>query len=199
MTASTSPFPELDMSGQVAIVTGGGRSIGRASALALAEAGVSDVLLGRDQQAIEAVADEVRQHGAGRPGLAVACDVSDPGATEAAIDRCSAELGPPDVLVANAGVFQEWMASEDLPLAEWDRVMAVDLRGAMDVLPGSLHMLAQGTGSIVTVALIAGITGLPNIAAYNAAKCHRRHPDARRRMGREGRPGQLRRARVHRA
>jgi NAD(P)-dependent dehydrogenase (short-subunit alcohol dehydrogenase family) len=171
VTASTSPFPELDMSGQVAIVTGGGRSIGRASALALAEAGASVALLGRDQQAIEAVADEVRQHGAGRPGLAVACDVSDPGATEAAIDRCSAELGPPDVLVANAGVFQEWMASEDLPLAEWDRVMAVDLRGLWTCCRAAgRHMLAQGTGSIVTVGSIAGITGLPNIAAYNAAK-----------------------------
>jgi NAD(P)-dependent dehydrogenase (short-subunit alcohol dehydrogenase family) len=159
------------MSGRTAIITGGGRSIGRATAVALAEAGAAVALLGRDPGALESVAKEVAARPPGRTALPVTCDVSDPDAAEAAIRRCTAELGPVDVLVANAGVFQEWMGSEQLPLAEWDRVIATDLRGLWVCCQAAgRRMLARGSGSIVTVASIAGITGLPNMAAYNAAK-----------------------------
>jgi NAD(P)-dependent dehydrogenase (short-subunit alcohol dehydrogenase family) len=171
VTPPLHPLGELDLTGRVAVVTGGSRSIGRACAQVLAEAGASVAIFGRDRDALDAVANELTHSTACRPSLAIPCDVSDPQATEAAIERCSTELGPLDVLVANAGVFQEWMASAELPLAEWDRVMAVDLRGLWTSCQAAgRRMLARRTGSIVTIASIAGITGVPNMAAYNAAK-----------------------------
>ena len=159
------------MSGAVAVVTGAGRSIGRAVSLALAEAGATVALLGRDTSALDAVSREISAMPASKPALPVSCDVSDSDAVESAIRRCAGAIGPPEVLVANAGIFQEWMPSEDLPLDEWDRVMAVDLRGvwACCRAAGRL-MLERGSGRIVTVSSIAGIDNLPRMAAYNAAK-----------------------------
>ena len=159
------------MSGSVVVVTGASRSIGRAVSVALAEAGATVALLGRDIRALDAVSREISAVPASKPALPVPCDVSDPGAVEAAIEHCARAIGTPDVLVANAGIFQEWMPSEDLPLDEWDRVMAVDLRGlwACCRAAGRL-MLERGSGCVVTVSSIAGIDSLPRMAAYNAAK-----------------------------
>jgi 2-deoxy-D-gluconate 3-dehydrogenase len=159
------------MSGAVAVVTGASRSIGRAVSLALAEAGASVTLLGRDTCALDAVSREISALPGSKPALPVACDVSDPDAVRSAFDQSVRAMGPPDVLVANAGVFQEWMPSEDLPLTEWDRVMAVDLRGLWTCCRAAgQRMLERGTGRIVTVSSIAGIDSLPKMAAYNAAK-----------------------------
>src|SRR5262249_1077951 len=121
--------------------------------------------------ALEAVAREISAVQASKPALPVSCDVSDPDTVASAMDYCVEALGPPDVLVANAGIFQTWMPSEDVALAEWDRVMAVALRGlwACCTAAGRL-MLGRASGRIVTVASIAGIAPLPNMAAYNAAK-----------------------------
>lgn len=155
----------------MAVVTGASRSIGRAVSIALAEAGATVALLGRDSRALDAVSGEISAAPASKPALPVPCDVADPDAVEAAIRHCAKAIGTPDILVANAGVFQEWMPSEDLPLDEWDRVMAVDLRGlwACCRAAGRL-MLERGSGRIVTVSSIAGIDSLPRMAAYNAAK-----------------------------
>lgn len=159
------------MSGAVAVVTGASRSIGRAASIALAEAGATIALLGRDTRALDAVSREISAIPATKPALPVPCDVADPDAVESAIEHCARAIGTPDVLVANAGIFQEWMPSEDLPLDEWDRVMAVDLRGlwACCRAAGRL-MLERGSGNIVTISSIAGIGSLPRMAAYNAAK-----------------------------
>ena len=117
------------MSGAVAVVTGASRSIGRAVGIALAEAGATVALLGRDTRALDAVSREISAIPASKPALPVPCDVCDVAAVESAIDHCAKEIGTPDILVANAGIFQQWVPSEDLPIDEWDRVMAVDLRG----------------------------------------------------------------------
>src|SRR5207249_9653296 len=122
--------PELDLSGRVAIVTGGSRSIGRATALALAQAGADVAVAGRDLTALEEVRDAI-ESGTGRRALAVSCDVAEPDEIGAMVERCRRELGAPDVLVANAGMFQVWQPSEGLGLDEWDRVTDVDLRGVM--------------------------------------------------------------------
>jgi NAD(P)-dependent dehydrogenase (short-subunit alcohol dehydrogenase family) len=85
--------------------------------------------------------------------------------------RCAAELGPPDVAVVNAGVFQTWAPSEDLSVDEWERVMATNLRGAMLTCRGAAHsMIPRGRGSIVTISSIAGAVALPGAAAYSASK-----------------------------
>jgi NAD(P)-dependent dehydrogenase (short-subunit alcohol dehydrogenase family) len=163
--------PELNLSGAVAVVTGASRSIGRAVSIALAEAGATVALLGRDSRALDAVSREISAVPASKPALPVSCDVADPASVEAAIGHCARAIGTPDILVANAGIFQHPMPSEDLPLEEWDRVMAVDLRGlwACCRAAGRL-MLERGSGRIVTVSSIAGIDNLARMASYNAAK-----------------------------
>ncbi|MEA2312073.1 MAG: hypothetical protein QOE28_2041 [Solirubrobacteraceae bacterium] len=161
--------PEFDLSGRVAIVSGGGRSIGRATALTLARAGADVVLAGRDGDALRGVAREIAP--SGRRALPVVCDVSDAGAVDAMIGDCCRELGPPDVLVANAGLFQTWQPSEGLAIEEFDRVVAVDLRGVwLTCQAAGRLMLERESGSIVTISSIAGLVALPGTASYNAAK-----------------------------
>jgi NAD(P)-dependent dehydrogenase (short-subunit alcohol dehydrogenase family) len=162
-------FPEFDLSGRVAIVSGGGRSIGRATALTLARAGADVVLAGRDGDALRGVAREIAP--SGRRALPVVCDVSDAGAVDAMIGDCCRELGPPDVVVANAGLFQTWQPSEGLAIEEFDRVVAVDLRGVwLTCQAAGRLMLERESGSIVTISSIAGLVALPGTASYNAAK-----------------------------
>lgn len=160
---------ELDLTGRVALVTGASRSIGRATALALAQAGADVTLSSRDGAALDSVAMEVEA--LGRRALPVVCDVTDPKAVERMVDACCAELGSPDLLIANAGIFQTWQPSERLSLEEWDRVIAVDLRGIwLCCLSAGRLMLEHGHGSIVTVSSIAGLVALRGTVSYSAAK-----------------------------
>jgi NAD(P)-dependent dehydrogenase (short-subunit alcohol dehydrogenase family) len=159
----------IDLTGQVALVTGGGRGIGRAIASALARAGAAVAVLARStDQLAEAVGDIER---AGGRAVAVPADVTDRAAVEAAIARAEAVLGPLDLLVNNAGV-----AGPVGPLAEsdpdaWWRCVEVNLRGPLvcsrAVLPG---MLARRRGRIVNVASGAGTRALPFLSAYVVSK-----------------------------
>jgi len=161
---------ELELRDRVAVVTGASRSIGRATALALAEAGADVVLASRSLAAVERVAGEVQA--AGRRALPVECDVGDPDAIEALVATCVGELGTPDVVVANAGVFQEWGPTPDLSLEEWSSIVAVDLTGVMLTCRAAARaMMAEGrAGSMVAVSSIAGLVGIPGAAAYTASK-----------------------------
>jgi 2-deoxy-D-gluconate 3-dehydrogenase len=160
---------EYSLEGQVALVTGASRSLGRATAVALAQAGADVVAAGRWSQGLDQACDEVRA--VGRQALAVTCDVSDEGAVRAMVAKAVDEFGRLDVLVANAGVFQEWKPAEELTYAEWDSVTAVDLRGAMlCCMEAGRAMIEAGHGSIVTVSSIAGQVALPNTVSYTASK-----------------------------
>jgi NAD(P)-dependent dehydrogenase (short-subunit alcohol dehydrogenase family) len=162
--------PEFNLSGKVALVTGAGRSIGRAVSLALAEAGAQVILTGRNSPALESVAEEIASCSGRRPMVSVS-DVSDPASVDRLVETCCRTLGVPDILVANAGIFQTWQPSEQLDLEEWDRVTAVDLRGVwLSCLAVGRPMLERGCGSIVTVSSIAGLVGLPGTVSYSAAK-----------------------------
>lgn len=162
-------MPEHDLSGKVAIVTGGGRSLGRATAIALAQANADVIVCGRQLEPLERVAEEVRGHGV-RAG-AISCDV----ASQVSIDELIAEalstLGQPDIVVANAGVFQDWSPAEAVTPDEWDRVTGINLRGVWLTCQafGKL-MIANGGGSIVTVSSIAGLVSLPGAVSYTASK-----------------------------
>lgn len=166
----TAMLLEFDLSDQVAIVTGASRSIGRATASALAQAGAHTVLAGRSMDALEHVVDEVRTFG--HQALAVECDVCDRDSVDALIERCSDELGPPDIVVANAGMFQTWLPSDELTWAEWDQVLATDLTGVMATCQaaGRVMIRAGKHGSIVTVSSIAGQVALAGTVAYTASK-----------------------------
>jgi len=158
---------EFDLHGRVALVTGASRSIGRAVAVALGEAGARVALGARSEADLERVAGEVRATGA--DVLAKHCDVADPQSIDDFVAAVVGELGPPTVAVANAGVFEAWGSVHDLELAEWQRIIAVDLTGVMLTCRAAAAAMDAG-GSIVAVSSLAGLVALPLSAAYTAAK-----------------------------
>ena len=156
------------MSPRVALVTGGGRGIGRAIALRLAKEGLRVAVGARTDAQVRETADAARATGA--VALALPLDVTDPASIAGAIERTAHELGPIDVLVNNAGV------AEAAPLARtepelWDRHLRVNATGpylvTRAVLPG---MLERRWGRVVNVASLAGLYGSPYVTAYTASK-----------------------------
>ena len=151
-----------------AVVTGAGRGIGRAVAVALARRGLRVALLARTVPELEQTGREV----AGVQGQAtiIRCDVGDGRAVTAASERVLRELGAPVVVINNAGLIRRSLAHETTE-ADWDEVMAVNLRGTFLVTRALLPaMLASGRGRIVNVASISATLGTPRQTAYNAAK-----------------------------
>ena len=158
-----------DLLGKVAMVTGAGRGIGRAIALRLARDGADLVVADVDLESAKNVAAEIRQ--IGRRALAEKIDVTQKAQVRATVDRAIAELGRLDILVNNAGILGPTTSVADTPEEEWDRCIAVHLKGAFlccqAVVP---HMIRQGHGKIVSMASVAGKEGNPNLAAYSVAK-----------------------------
>jgi NAD(P)-dependent dehydrogenase (short-subunit alcohol dehydrogenase family) len=160
---------EFSLGDEVVIVTGGGHSIGRATAAAMAQAGAQVVVAGRTEGALERVAAEIGASG-GR-AVPIVCDVTDDDAVRALVAQCVSDCGPPTVLVANAGVFQRWQPSEELSRGEWDRVLATNLTGVMTTCQAvAKEMIPRRHGSIVTISSIAGLIGLKLAASYTATK-----------------------------
>jgi gluconate 5-dehydrogenase len=162
----------FDLSGRTALVTGGGRGIGRHLALGLAEAGADVFVASRKLASCEETAAAVRA--LGRRGEAFACDLSQPDEIERLADRVLAAVPRLHVLVNDAGIV--WGAPTlDYPLAGWDKVFAVNVRGLWILSQRvARHMRDQGGGSIVHVSSISGLRGdfeadVPAIA-YNASK-----------------------------
>ncbi len=159
----------MKLSGKVAIVTGAGRGIGRAAALALAREGAAVVLAARTQTEIEAVSDEVGALGA--TALPVAADVTRETEIGEMVDRTLATFDRVDVLVNNAGAGIPLRPVVDLPKDDWDRILQVNLTGsflcAKAVLP---VMMRQRSGKIINVASIGGRMGIAGNSAYGAAK-----------------------------
>jgi 3-hydroxybutyrate dehydrogenase len=158
----------MDLKGRHALVTGGGRGIGRSTALALAREGASVTLSARTKKEIEAVADEVR--GLGAKALAVPADVGKPEDVKALFAAARAGLGPVDILVSGAGI----APSAPLPRTTdetWSQVIAVNLSGVFYGMREALpEMAGRGWGRVVNVASIAGKSAMPYIAAYVASK-----------------------------
>jgi NAD(P)-dependent dehydrogenase (short-subunit alcohol dehydrogenase family) len=153
---------------RVAVVTGAGRGIGRAIALELAREGADVALAARSTDEVEAVAAEVRA--LGRRALVVPTDVADEADARALIDRTMAEFGRLDVLVNNAGAVAREPLRE-LAVPDWDRVIAVNLRGTFLCSKFALEpMLARGEGWIVNISSGAGKRGVATRTAYSAAK-----------------------------
>jgi len=162
----------FDLSGRTALVTGGGRGIGRHLALGLAEAGADVVVASRKIASCEETAAAVRA--LGRRGEALACDLAQPEEIERLAERVLASVPRLDVLVNNAGVV--WGAPTlDYPLEGWDKVFAVNVRGLWLLSQRiARHMRDAGGGAIVHVSSISGMRGdferdQPAIA-YNASK-----------------------------
>jgi len=183
---------EIDLSGRVALVTGGSRGLGRADALTLARAGadvvIADIQLESDSGAeaerygplaqaaraqglvyTEQTVDEIRA--LGRRALAVKCDVTERDQVEAAVARAQAGLGPVDILVANAGTLDHVARFEEQSPELWERDLRVNLTGvfncAQAVWPG---MVERGWGRIVAMASVTGTLGGFGQASYATTK-----------------------------
>jgi 3-oxoacyl-[acyl-carrier protein] reductase len=183
---------EIDLSGRVALVTGGSRGLGRADALTLARAGadvvIADILVESDESGeadrygalaqaaraqglvkTEATADEIRDMG--RRALALKCDVTDPAQVAETVQRGVEELGSVDILVNNAGTLDHVGQLENQAPELWERDLRVNLTGAFNcsraVWP---HMKERRWGRIVNMASVAGTLGGFGQASYSTTK-----------------------------
>jgi gluconate 5-dehydrogenase len=163
----------FDLSGKTAIVTGGGKGIGRQMADGLAEAGANVVVCARQaERCEEAAAELAERHGVQALGLG--CDVRDPEQVQAVVARTVADFGRVDVLVNNAGVV--WGATpEDMPLEGWQKVVDVNLTGVFLFSQAAGRVMIGGDGGvIVNIASVAGLHGAPpeivNTVVYHATK-----------------------------
>jgi 3-oxoacyl-[acyl-carrier protein] reductase len=182
---------EIDLSGRVALVTGGSRGLGRADALTLARAGadvaIADILVESDTSAAvaygglaqaavaqgmvhtEETVEEIRA--LGRRAIAVRCDVTDRTEVDASVARVVAELGAVDILVNNAGTLDHVGQFHDQRPELWERDLRVNLTGAFNcsqaVWP---HLKERGFGRIVNMASVAGTLGGFGQASYATTK-----------------------------
>ena len=153
---------------QVALITGAGRGIGKATAIAFAKEGVNVALLARTQENVDAVAAELAQYGV--KTIALAVDVTDLAAVEAAVAKVTETLGAVDILVNNAGVskFGKFL---DLTPEEWFTIINVNVMGVYNVTRAVLpQMLERNTGDIINISSTAGQKGAPITSAYSASK-----------------------------
>ena len=158
-----------EFGGRVALVTGAGRNIGRAIALALAEGGAAVAVNARRSQAeVDAVAAEIEA--AGGRSLAVLADGTDPAAVARMVDAAQARLGRIDILVNNAAV-RDVSSLEDIDFARWREVTGVILDGAFVVTKACLGNLRAGGGTIVNIGGLSahtGAAGRPHVVAAKA-------------------------------
>jgi 3-oxoacyl-[acyl-carrier protein] reductase len=183
---------EIDLSGRVALVTGGSRGLGRADAVTLALAGadvaIADIQLesyggedvdrygplaqaARTQGMVytEATVDEIRR--LGRSAIAIKCDVTDRAEVDEAVERVVSELGGVDILVNNAGTLDHLGQLSDQSPDLWERDLAVNLTGAFNCAQAVWpHMRERGWGRIVNMASVAGTLGGFGQASYSTTK-----------------------------
>jgi NAD(P)-dependent dehydrogenase (short-subunit alcohol dehydrogenase family) len=161
----------FDLTGKVAVVTGGSRGLGEEIAEGLAEAGASLVLVARREQWMVPAVARLREMGARCEGMV--CDVSDPASASGAVQRTLSEFGQIDILVNNAGI--TWGSpAEEMPVERFRSVIDVNLTGAflMSQAAGR-EMIRQRGGSIINMASIAGLRAMPggiHSAGYVASK-----------------------------
>jgi 3-hydroxybutyrate dehydrogenase len=153
------------LNGKVALITGGGRGIGRAIALAFARAGARIVVAARTAAQVEQVAAEI-----GNGAIAVVCDVSNSESVTQMFAQTSEQLGDVDILVNNAGIAESSTivtTTDDF----WARHLAINLSGTFYCTRAALPaMLEKKWGRVINIASIAGKVGAPYIAAYAASK-----------------------------
>jgi 3-oxoacyl-[acyl-carrier protein] reductase len=157
---------QIDLNGHVAIVTGGAQGIGQAIVERFAASGATVEIWDLDLDVAQETADAT-----GGKVIARSVDVTDPENVMHAARAAEAAHGPIDILVTSAGIAGPNVKTWDYPLADWSRIMRINLDGTFHccraVVPS---MISQGYGRIVTIASVAGKEGNPNASAYSASK-----------------------------
>ena len=174
MTATTSNLP---LAGQIAVVTGAGRGIGRVIALTLAELGSHTVLCGRSREALEQTAAAIQNCGGqnSRRGAekcsVIECDVTDLHSVESLAERIERTFHRLDVLVNNAGIGGPEGPLHQLSPDDWDRLLNTNLRGVYYCIRTLAPLMIKArSGHIINISSLAGKNPLPNQAAYAASK-----------------------------
>ena len=156
------------LDGRTAAITGGGGALGRAYALAIAQAGAAVAVSDVNLDSARATADAIAK--AGGKALAMQVDATDAAAFEALFDRAEAGLGPLDILVNVAGMYPHTLVAE-MPEEEWDRVMELNLKSVFLGTRAALRrMLPRRRGVILSVASGVGVRGAAKGAHYAASK-----------------------------
>ncbi|WP_269222088.1 3-ketoacyl-ACP reductase [Flavobacterium sp. IMCC34518] len=157
-----------DLKNKNALITGAGKGIGRAIAVALAQEGVNVILLARTQSDIDEVAKEVKALGV--KSLALTADVADINSVNSAVEKALAEFKSIDILINNAGIaaFGNFL---ELEPAAWERIIQVNLMGTYYVTRAVLpNMIEKQTGDIINISSTAGLNGNALTSAYSASK-----------------------------
>ena len=162
------PGPSFDLSGRVALVTGGGSGLGLAMAEGLAAAGARVVLVGRDARKLEGARDGIRR--AGGAAEIAACDLLDRAAIRPLAEAVEREHGPVDILVNNAGIQQRAPITE-FPADGWDRMIATHLSAPFFLAQALVGgMIERRRGKVINTLSLTSELGRPTIVPYTAAK-----------------------------
>ncbi|GIV96462.1 MAG: 3-ketoacyl-ACP reductase [Herpetosiphonaceae bacterium] len=153
----------MQLEGQVALITGAGSGIGKASALLLAREGARVAVLSRTEDEISATAEEIQQNGG--EALPLAADVSLPTDMQRAVQQIIERWGRLDSVVANAGINGVWAPIDELEPEEWDRTLNINLKGTFLTVKYAVPYLRQQGGSIVVVSSVNGTRVFSNTGA----------------------------------
>jgi NAD(P)-dependent dehydrogenase (short-subunit alcohol dehydrogenase family) len=159
----------ISFENKVALVTGAGSGLGLATVKAFAESGASVVLADWNEKALRSAAEDLTAQG--HKALAIRCDVSDDAQVEAMVKETVATFGRLDAAYNNAGVQNVLAETADSPRDDYDRVMAINLRGVWSCMKFELQqMRKQGSGAIVNCSSLGGLVGGAERGTYHAAK-----------------------------
>ena len=160
----------MQLAGKVALVTGGGEGIGKASALLLAKEGARVAVLGRTRENLDRAVEEIRK--AGGEGMTVVADVSEPNEVRLAVDEIIQAWGRLDVVFANAGVNGVWAPIEELKPEEWDQTLDINLKGTFLTVKYAVPHLKERGGSVIVCSSINGTRIFSNTGAtaYSSSK-----------------------------
>ncbi len=159
---------ERSLDGEVALITGGGRGIGRAIALELADAGADVAVASRTRSEIESVAKEAADQGVDT--LAVETDLSKKATPQRLVDAVVDNLGGLDILVNNAGVPAPWKRAEELTEDQWRTILQVNVQAPFFLAQAAFEPLKQTPGTILNVVSVAGLEATERMMPYSVSK-----------------------------
>jgi NAD(P)-dependent dehydrogenase (short-subunit alcohol dehydrogenase family) len=158
---------DQELKGKVAIVTGATSGIGRATALRFAQSGAQVVAVGRDEQRLKEVVEEIT--GQGGAALSIRADVTVQPIARRVVEKTVEQFGGIDVLVNAAGHIANGTI-ENTPLADWDAMMNVNLRAVFNLMQQAVPSLIERRGNIVNVSSVTGLRAFPGVLAYCVSK-----------------------------